>query len=290
VGWTIQPAVNVDGVAADGYAWFVTKGAPVVSSTNYPGGAVLYRRLQWQGMNAVWADADWVEAVNSGPDYQDYYEFSGTNFDSFPAAGISAPQLGTTEGVDLYSIGSRLMMATIRNGFLWTCQTVGLNGTNGAFIGDVSGTNIDRSAIQWLAFRISADTTTLELADHGRVFDPAGSNAWWYYFPSSAVNCSGDMGIGFSGSSDSNYIGALYVRRSANGTMLGQPKLIQPGTTNVAIPSIISHWGDYSATTLDPVDDWSFWTVQEFAAALAGPQGAVAGRWGTVIAKIRPNP
>ena len=121
--------------------------------------------------NAAWADTNWIEVSNSGPVYQDYYELAGTNFSVFPTSGISAPQLGTTNEIDLYTIGSRLMMATIRNGILWTCQTVGLNGTNGSYTGDASGTNVDRSAVQWLAFGISPDATTLTLADHGRIFD-----------------------------------------------------------------------------------------------------------------------
>jgi hypothetical protein len=286
--WTIQPAVNFDEVPTNGYAWFVAKGTPD-SGTNYQGGAVLYRRLQWQGTNAVWADANWVEAGDAGSDYQDYYEFSGTNFSSFPFTGISAPQAGTTNGINLYSVGSRLMMATIHNGFLWTCQTVGLSGTNGAYTGDASGTNVDRSAIQWLAFAISSENTTLALAAHGRVYDSAVSNAWWYYFPSLAVNCPGDMVMGLSGSSATNYIGAFYSWRLANGSMLNQPQPFQAGTTN-ADPLVVARWGDYSATTLDPTDDWSFWTVQEYATPLPGRLGNVTGRWGTAISKISPSP
>jgi hypothetical protein len=171
------------------------------------------------------------------------------------------------------------MMATIHNGFLWTCQTVGLSGTNGTYIGDASGTNVDRSAAQWLAFEISPDATTLTLADHGRVYDPAASNAWWYYFPSLAINCPGDMVMGFSGSSPTNYIGAFYTWRSANGVMLEQPRTLQAGSTNFTS----LRWGDYSATSLDPVDDWSFWSVQEYA--VGGPK-----QWGTVISRIRPTP
>jgi hypothetical protein len=95
--------------------------------------------------DVTWADAEWVEVSNPGTGYQDYYEFSGTNFSSFPDTGITAPQLGTTNGIELYSAGSRLMMAVIRNGFLWTCQTVGMSGTNGIYVGDASGTNVDRS-------------------------------------------------------------------------------------------------------------------------------------------------
>jgi hypothetical protein len=174
------------------------------------------------------------------------------------------------------------MMATIRNGFLWTCQTVGLSGTNGTYTGNESGTNVDRSAIQWLKLKISEDGTSLSVNDHGRAFDPVQTNAWWYYFRSLAVNCAGDMVMGFSGSSETDCIGALYTWRLANNSIIVQPRLIQPGITNYAD----LRWGDYSETTLDPVDDWSFWTVQEYSA----PSGVTSVPWRTVISKLRLNP
>ena len=71
--WTIQPAVNFDDVPTNGYAWFVANGPPD-AGTNYQGGSVLFRRMQWQGTNAAWADTNWVEVSNPGSAYQDYYE------------------------------------------------------------------------------------------------------------------------------------------------------------------------------------------------------------------------
>jgi hypothetical protein len=143
------------------------------------------------------------------------------------------------------------MMSVIRNGFVWTCHTIGLNGTNGVYSGDTFGTNVNRSAIQWLKLQISPEGSALTGYDHGRVVDSIHStNAWWYHFPSLAVNCAGDMVAGFSGSSATNYIGAFYTWRLATGATLDEPRLIQPGTTNYNP----DQFGDYSATTLDPTD------------------------------------
>ena len=46
--------------------------------------------------------------------------------------------------------------------------------------------------------------------------------------------------------------------------------------------------GDYSHTTLDPTDEVTFWTVQEYTTEVV----AVGGFWGTWIAeiKIAPSP
>ena len=99
------------------------------------------------------------------------------------------------------------------------------------------------------------------------------------------VNCAGDMVAGFSGSTATNYIGTFYTWRLSSGATLGQPVVIQAGTTNS-----VSGWGDYSATTLDPTDDWSFWTVQEYATPAQLAPGVFVNRWGTVIARIKPSP
>ncbi len=88
--------------------------------------------------------------------------------------------------------------------------------------------------------------------------------------------------MGFSGSSATNYIGAFYTWRLANGFAPIEPRVIRAGTTNYDS----SEWGDYSATTLDPTDDWAFWTVQQYATSLPPyfPRS-----WATVVAKIRPD-
>ena len=39
-------------------------------------------------------------------------------------------------------------------------------------------------------------------------------------------------------------------------------------------------WGDYSATVVDPVDDTTFWTIQEYAETDVGSSQA-DDRWGT---------
>ena len=88
--------------------------------------------------------------------------------------------------------------------------------------------------------------------------------------------------MGFSGSSATNYIGAFYSERLSSGFVLNLPRVIQLGLTEYS-----GQWRDYSATTIDPADDWSFWTVQAYAA----PSGFGGSHsWATVITKARPNP
>jgi len=285
--WIVQPAVNFDESTTNDYAWFVVKGPPDLSS-NYQGGAIYYRRMQWTGTNAAWAENNWIAVTNSVGTYRDYYDLDGTNIIDIVPSGISiyAPN---KDGVplNLHTVGSRLAMTSIRNGYLWTCQPIGLSGTNGTYTGNETGTNVDRTGAQWLRFRVDTTNGTLSYDSHGRIYDQSSTtNAFYYYFPSLAVNCAGDMVLGFSGSSADSYIGAYYSWRTAGGASLEHPRFIQAGRTNYAV--LDRRWGDYSATTSDPVDDWSFWSIQQYADPSGDPEGQYV--WKTVIAKIRPAP
>jgi hypothetical protein len=58
------------------------------------------------------------------------------------------------------------MNALFRNGFLWTCHHVGLDSTNGTYSGGVSGSSVNRSAVQWLKLQTNAAGDPLTRADH----------------------------------------------------------------------------------------------------------------------------
>lgn len=275
---TIQPAVNFDALATNAPAWLVAKGPPQLTS-NYLGGAVLYRRIVWDGLFARLVDTNWV-AVDAGSvePYRDYFDTDGPGGDSSTQFGIIVPQAGGTNRITLATVASRLMNAVVRNGCLYTCQHVGLSGTNGVYSGDASGTNVDRSAVQWLKLQIRSSGLALTYFRHGRIYDSAPSTPWYYYFPSVAVNCASDMVFGFSGSATNHYIGAFFAWRPAASAVEDPPFLFQPGT--VHWPSY--RWGDYSATFIDPLDAGLIWAVQQYATT--GSEGDV---WGTSITKIR---
>jgi hypothetical protein len=278
--WTIQPAVNFDDPAnRGGYAWLVAKGPPT-HGTPYRGGAVYYRRLKWNANNqAELEDNTWQPIQEPTPTYRDYFDLEhGT---------VRAPQLEDPGDpvINLNLTGSRLMMAVIRNHQLWTCHHIGLDGPDPEYnSADATGEDVNRSGLQWLKFNVSVGGTNLAYADHGRVFDDCAPsmNPHWYYFPSLMVNQVGDMVMGFSGSSAESFIGAFYWWRLANGSSADRPVLLQAGQAHHGP----FQFGDYSSTTLDPVDGLSFWTVQEFAK----DEGATPDFWGTWIARLNLDP
>jgi len=175
-----------------------------------------------------------------------------------------APQRGEERGI--YTADTRLQNVVRRNGSLWSTHHLAVNG---------------KVEVAW--YRIAPDTG--EMAQ-GRISDPAR----WYYFPSIGVNKDNVAAIGFSGSSGTEYAGAFYtIVRPGSGVAetvallkAGEApyfKILGAGTQN--------RWGDFSATVVDPSDDTTFWTLQEYAQTSDPVSGE--SRWGTWWGKFSPS-
>jgi len=268
---TLQPAVNFDPVAADGIAWFVAKGA---RGGSY--GPIHYARLWWSPNGPGLLEDPWNNSLTVP---QAYYDLD--------RLGFGAPEKSCTNGLDsnLEALaGSKLTMSVVRNGYLWTCHHVGLDGGDAIY----NGGTVDRTGCGWFKLKIlgtgQLSINTGDGADYNRFYDTAGSTPYSYYFPSLMVNSTNDMVMGFSGSRSNEYIGAFFTGRRSSGATLNRPVLVQAGR-NYYTPD---RWGDYSYTSLD-VDDLTFWTIQEYAETDGVCDGPRA-HYGTWISKIKRNP
>jgi hypothetical protein len=112
-----------------------------------------------------------------------------------------------------------------------------------------------------------------------------GGGSVHHFYPSIAANAANDALIGFSRSSPSLFVEAVWASRFAAdlaGTMTSGPTVLKLGEDSYEKtftgPDV--RWGDYSATCVDPVDDTTFWTIQEYAETDVGgtPND---DRWGT---------
>ncbi len=171
-----------------------------------------------------------------------------------PAQGSSTP---------LNTVDDRLMMSVYRDGSIWTAHTI-----------EVSG----RAGCRWYEI----DAETLDLVQSGTVAD----DGMYYYFPSIMVNAAGDAAMGFTGSNSGMYASCYYTGRLAADPLgeMAPPVLYREG--EAAQNNIDGYgrnrWGDYSYTTLDPDDEMTFWTIQEY--------GHDVDIWGTAMAVLSPEP
>ncbi len=169
------------------------------------------------------------------------------------------------------SLDDRLYAAMIRNGRLWTAHNFRVSSA-----GVANTAAAARNASRWYEFQNL--TTTPTLVQSGTVFDNAATlaAARQHWIPSITVTGQGHAVMGFSVAGTP--IGATpgFVSRLASdtlGTMTGLATTFGTTTANYNPPADPGggagrRWGDYSFTSVDPLDDMSVWTIQEYNQAL----------------------
>lgn len=198
---------------------------------------------------------------------------SGGRTWDFGLAANSGRQLGTTAGI--HTNDHRMQNVVFRNGSLWATHAVAT--PSGA---------VSRSAVQWWQISPTSGATT----QIGRIEDT--SNAAFYVFPSIAVNQNNDVLIGYATFSSAFFASGGYAYRAASdvANTLRDPAILKSGVDCYfkTFGTGSNRWGDYSNTVVDPSDDTSFWTIQEYADP-ASPVSQCfdgSGRWGTWWGKV----
>jgi len=201
-----------------------------------------------------------------------------------PNAGTSA--CGSTE-CPIESQDSQIRSApTWRNGFIYYTQTIGL---------PASGWT--RTAVQWT--KLASDGSFL---DGGRIDDPTATSTnggKWYAYPHVAVNAAGDFLIGYSQFSSAQHPSAgysMHLAGDAAGT-LRDPLIYKSGDDyyhkTFSTTTGRNRWGDFSQAQVDPSDDQTLWTLQEYAKARPGTDdgntGSNSSRWSTWWAAVAPT-
>lgn len=201
----------------------------------------------------------------AAPDSLDIYEFDAdfvTPANSTLTGPVSVPidpfnlyngaiaQPGTGQGLD--SLSFRLMMQLQYRNMgsyesLWATHTV-----------DEGGLAVAR----WYEVRDPGGSPTL--FQQGSLNPGDGINRW---MASIAADKDGNAAIGYSVSNSSVYPGIRYQGR-LNGEIPGQmPQTERVLVNGTGSQTSINRWGDYSAMSVDPTDDCTFWYTQEYYTA-----------------------
>lgn len=164
-----------------------------------------------------------------------------------PSTQNCVPQSGVTQKLD--GLGDRLMhRLAYRN--LGDHEAMVLNHSVNAGSG-VAG-------VRW--YEIRSPGSSPSIFQQG-TYSPDSTYRW---MGSVAMDRSGDVGLGYSASSSSIHPSIRYTGRLVSdplGTMPQGEGTILSGTGN---QSGVNRWGDYSAMSVDPSDDCTFWYTQEY--------------------------
>ena len=191
------------------------------------------------------------------------------------------PAQGTSGGLD--ALDDRLFEAMIGQQepagtpTLWTAHNILVNSSGAA---SPSG---NRAAARW--YQLGNLDTTPSLIQSGTVFDPAASNPRQFWIPSIAMNGQGQASINMSTAGTTHQVGI-----ASSGRLFGDPagktdafQVTQnPGGTYNLGSSTPRRWGDYSQTVVDPTDNQTFWTFQEYTSA--------QNVWGVRVIQLKAPP
>jgi hypothetical protein len=195
-----------------------------------------------------------------GPNHTPNAEITVNGFiDAFTsAAGFDVvPQQGTS--AKLQSLGDKIMTPMVyqnRSGTesLWASGTV---------CTDANCTGA--TGIRWYQFNVTGGVFPATAVQQQTWTN--GGDGIWRFMPSIAVDNCGDAAIGYSTSSTSMFPGIRYAGRLVTDPLnnLGQGEAVM---FNGTASQTSDRWGDYSMTTVDPVDGLTFWHANEYQSVL----------------------
>jgi hypothetical protein len=192
--------------------------------------------------------------------------------DAFTSTTLLVPQTGTTAKLD--TLGDKIMTPLVYQNLggtesLWASQTVNNNQNS-----------TGPTAIRWYQFDVTGGTIPATPVQQ-ETFNNGGDGLW-RFMPSIAVDAQGNMAIGYSVSSGTTNPAINYAGRLANDPLnslaQGEALLIQGAGHQT---STSGRWGDYSALSIDPANNLTFWHTNEYYSATSS-----AG-WNTRIGKFK---
>src|SRR3989442_403334 len=182
------------------------------------------------------------------------------------ALPLKQPACGSTTNID--TSDDRLFMASIhRNKItgaatLWTAHNIAVN-TSCVGAGNGGGR---RNGARW--YEIGSLSAAPALVQSGTLCDTATTNPRGFIYPSVVETGQGHMVLGSTFAASNLFAGATAagrLRTDALGSTQA-PTNLQAGLASYTlVANGLNRWGDYSFTDVDPNDDQTVWTVQEYA-------------------------
>ncbi len=189
---------------------------------------------------------------------------------------------GNTGG-KLDAIDDRLFAATVRNGNLYTAHNIGVQNTG------VASSSPNRDAARW--YQINNLSTSPALVQSGTIFSAGANNANQrnYFIPTMMISGQGHIALGFSTAGTNEYANAGTTGRlNTDAAGYTQTPVLFTSSSTAYNPSwdpgtkSVRRWGDYSVVCLDPEDDMTMWTAEQFCDA--------TNSYGVRIAKLAAPP
>ena len=170
------------------------------------------------------------------------------------AGGTCIPQAGTAQKLD--SLADRLMYRLAYRRFADGHESIVVNQSV-----KVSGTKrSELDGVRW--YEIRSPGTTPTVYQQGTYAPDTTTSRW---MGSAAMDKVGNIAVGYSASSATASPSIRYAARAATDPVgkLGTEQTIAVPSSGSQLANL-NRWGDYSAMSVDPVDDCTFWYTSEY--------------------------
>jgi hypothetical protein len=210
---------------------------------------------------------------------------------------VIVDHLGNTNTVDsdvdgfadglLDALDDRVFSAHIRGGRLWTAHNMAV--TNAGVASNTFAQR--RNGVRWYELIVPPTTGTPTVNQSGTIFDAAATRALarQYWIPTVMVSGQGHAALAYSTA------GTPFRADAATSGRLRTDTLGTTQAVNIYTASSTAYnpgsdpggnagrrWGDYSYVALDPIDDMTMWTIQEFCSS--------TNNYGVQVAKLAAPP
>jgi hypothetical protein len=191
----------------------------------------------------------------------------------------SVPAQGSPHKLD--ALDDRLFEAMIGrdpngNPSLWTAHNIEVNSSG------VASSSGGRDGDRW--YQLGNLSTSPTLLQSGTLWDPATSNPRYFFIPSIAMNGQGHASLNSSTAGTGRFAevaSSAHLASDPPGTT--EPfDITQTSSSTYNIGDTPERWGDYSQTVVDPTDNMTFWTFQEYTHA--------TDDWGVRVIKLKAPP
>ncbi len=175
---------------------------------------------------------------------------------------IAQPALGSTGGLDATDdrpYAAMIMKNKITGiSSLWTAHNIGVNASG------VGSSTASRNGSRWYEIRNFSATPALQQS--GTLFDNAASNPRGFWMPSIAMSGQGHALLGSSvAAANRRAQVAIAGRYSSDAAGVLQPyDSLTKSTSAYSTAGNNDRWGDFSQTIVDPKDNMTMWTFQEY--------------------------
>ncbi|MEO0422766.1 MAG: hypothetical protein AAF184_10550 [Pseudomonadota bacterium] len=247
-----------DAMLAGGAAGFTTVVAP--------GGFVTYDGLQpgsVQALSDAPADACPLFSVAEAPATYRFFEFC----ENFPGAGT----LTTLPTVSVPAFDDNLNdvpqpggdnLDTLAFFTMYRSNHAVINGQHQLAMSHTVDAGGDRGGMRWAILDVD-DYNNISIIDTGTQAPNDGFERW---MGSVALDTVGNLGLAYTRGGNGDFTSVYVTGRETTdpaGTVQQEVECVQ-GTGSQTGGG--GRWGDYSSTSLDPVDGCTFWTFQEYVA------------------------